>query len=272
MNVLRDLFAAAVRETPPDLGLVCTLIAAEVNGDIEVTGELSNLDAFAALARSVVDDHPATPPGQAEALRIALGEQAGFAGFADDYDDLRSSLLPDVLRRRRGLPILLTIVWLEVARRLEIPAYPIALPGHVIAGIGDPLGEHVLVDPFRGGRTLTVHDAAQLVRATGASFSRDLLAPTAPEELLLRVLANIRTLGTRLHDPRVRLWAVELSMLLPRHPSVMRRERGELLVRRGDFLDGARELESYADQISSAEPAAADAARLAARMARARLN
>jgi regulator of sirC expression with transglutaminase-like and TPR domain len=207
----------------------------------------------------------------AEALRASLGLRAGFSGTAEDYDDLRSSLLPAVLRRRRGLPILLSVVWLEVARRLGLPAYPVGLPGHIVVAIGSP-ADNVLVDPFAGGRLITVHEAAEKVRATGTPFTRAHLAPLPPVDLLTRVLTNIRVLAARADSPRTRLWAVELSLLMPRASATLRRERGEILVRLGDFLGGAADLAEFADAVASVEPAAAAAARHAALAAGARLN
>ena len=65
---------------------------------------------------------------------------------------------------------------------------------------------------------------------------------------------------------------MELSLLLPRHPLGLRRERGELLVRTGDHLGGAAELEAWAEVVESADPEAAEAARRGARLARSRLN
>jgi regulator of sirC expression with transglutaminase-like and TPR domain len=265
------LFAAAVREEPVDLAVACGLIALMAEPGTDVTDELAALDAFAALARPLL--HEATgPAAQAAALEEALGKQAGFAGFTEDYADLQASLLPAVLRRRRGLPILLAVVWLEVARRLGVAAYPIALPGHVVVGIGDPAGEHVIVDPFRGGRLLTVHDAAERVRAAGASFRHEQLAPTTSLALLLRVLANIRLLAGEQDDTLTRLWATRLSLAVPGHPASLRRELGEILGRRGDYLGGARELDAFADAVDPVEPAAAATARRNAQMLRARLN
>jgi hypothetical protein len=261
----RGRFAEVVRSEPLDLGLACLLVGGEVDPFLDVDSSLALLDALAAAAR------PAVPrvgvPARAERLRVALGEQAGFAGFAEDYQDLRSSLLHEVLRRRRGLPLLLSVVWLEVAARLDVPAYAAALPGHVVVGIGDPEDEHVLVDPFAGGRVLTPQDVAQRGGVVGL---------LDPPELLLRLLTNIRALASRqppsLDVARTRLWAAELSLLLPRHPLELRRERGELLVRLGAHLDGAHELETFALAVDEVDAAAADAARREARLARAQLN
>ncbi|MDP9436761.1 MAG: transglutaminase-like domain-containing protein, partial [Actinomycetota bacterium] len=219
----------------------------------------------------------APPAAAAEGLRLALGERAGFAGSAEDYADLRSSLLHEVVQRQRGLPLLLSVVWTEVAARIDVPAYAVALPGHVVVGVGDPDDEHVLVDPFAGGRLLSVADADALVRtATGRALQPDDLRPAAPEDLLLRLLTNVRALTTRqdrlLESSRTRLWAVELSLLLPRAPLSLRRERGELLVRLGGHLAGADELEDYADVVAQVDEREAEQARRGARLARSRLN
>ncbi|MCK9893701.1 transglutaminase-like domain-containing protein [Frankia sp. AgB32] len=235
--------------------------AAQAGSGGDPVGRLGEVGRFGSL----------TPRSAAEALHEALGLDAGFGGSEEDYTDLRSSLLPDVLRRRRGLPILLSVVWLEVARRLGVAAYPVGLPGHVIVAVGTP-EDYVLVDPYDAGRLLTIHDAAAKVRAAGAAFNRSQLAPMEPHDVLARILGNVRVLGARTDAPRTRLWAVELSLLLPHHPTNLRRERGELRVRLGDFLGGARDLTAFADTVAAVEPTAAAAARQAAAAARARLN
>jgi len=273
----RARFAEVVRSEPVDLGLACLLVGGEVESDLDVDESLAVLDALAAAARPLIA--PGSPPAVvAEGLRVALGEHAGFAGFAEDFEDVRSSLLHEVLRRGRGLPLLLSIVWMEVAARLDVPAYAIALPGHVVVGLGEAEDEHVVVDPFAGGRVLSPDALAERVQLmTGRPLTHDDLAPVPAADLLIRLLTNIRLLTAR--QPRglivaaTRLWAVELSLLLPRHPADLRRERGELMVRLGDFLGGARELETYAQVADDVDDdVAAGAARSEARLARAQLN
>jgi regulator of sirC expression with transglutaminase-like and TPR domain len=269
----RRRFADVVRAEPVDLGLACLLVGAEVEPTLDVDEPLADLDALAAAARAAVP-RGASPAAVAEGLRTVLG---AFAGSADDYDDVRSSLLHEVLRRRRGLPLLLSVVWVEVAARLDVPAWPVGLPGHVVVGIGDPDDAHVHVDPFGGGRLLGGSDLEALVQlSTGAGVQPAQLRPVPPNDLLLRLLTNIRVLTARqppsLDAARTRLWAVELSLLLPRHPLELRRERGELLVRLGDHVGGATELEDYALAAEDGDAEAAETARREARQARARLN
>jgi regulator of sirC expression with transglutaminase-like and TPR domain len=203
----------------------------------------------------------------AAALHRVLGVGHGFHGTPGDYQRLSSSLLQDVLRRRRGLPILLSVVWIEVARRAGAPVYGVALPGHFAVGLGDPDGEHVLVDPFDGGRLMSRADA-QLLAEGAESFS-----PADPLDVVQRILNNIRAWAAPRPEHRpVQLWTLDLTLLLPRHPAKLRYERAKLLVSMGDFLGGAAEMDSYADVIGTFDPESAAAIRLGARAARAHLN
>lgn len=271
----RAAFAAAVRRDPVDLARACLLLAEEAEPGLDAQAALRRLDALTAAAAEHV--HGRTGPRDlAEGLRRALGDEAGFSGVAQEAGELRSSLLHHVLRRRRGLPILLSVVWLEVARRLGVPAHGVGLPGHFVVGVGEP-GRAQLVDPFHGGRLLGVDEADAQVRALGGRrLAPGDLDPTPADALLLRVLTNIRALSAR-PDPslvltRTHLWSVELALLLPRHPAALRRERGEVLAQLGRFAEAADELSAYAEAVRPVDAEAARVVALAARAARARLS
>lgn len=250
----RARFAEVVRSDPVDLALACLLIGTEVEPELALEPYLAELDRLAAA----VD--PSRPP--VEGLRAVLG---GFTGDGQDYGDLRSSLLHEVLSRRAGLPILLSVVWLEVARRRGIDADGIGLPGHFIVRIdgrtaGSPGSGYV--DPFSGGAGFDVSKVAP-----------EYLRPWQAPQTLLRILTNIRVWAGEVPDrARTRLWAVELSLLLPHHPADLRHERGVLLAAGGDFLAGAAELDAYADAVATTDASAAARVRQQALAARARLN
>lgn len=213
------------------------------------------------------------PHNWVAALSSLLGESCGFHGTPGCYQRLESSLLHEVLRRRRGLPILLSVVWMEVARRAGAPVYGLALPGHFVVGFGDP-EQPVMADPFAGGRLLTGPDAELLVvGTTGAPLDPSMMTPAGPLEIVLRILNNVRAwAAARPERTDVALWAVELSLLLPSHPARLRFDRAQLLVQRGDFLMGAAEMDAYADVVSAVEPATAAAIRRTAHAARSMLN
>lgn len=243
---LRRRFAQEARSERPDLATLCLLVGAEADGTLDEAG----LDAAQVELDRLAGElpfRPGTPRAWAVALRDLLGERYGFHGVAADYQRLESSLLHEVVRRRRGLPILLSVVWLEVARRAGAPVYGVALPGHFVVGFGGesaaasgpgsaPLGERVLVDPYDGGRLLSGTDAEALVAgATGAELRASMLEPAAPLDVVARVLNNIRAwAAARPEQSAVGLWAVELALLLPAHAARLRYERAVLLVQRGD--------------------------------------
>ncbi|MDQ1713920.1 MAG: hypothetical protein QOE45_3370 [Frankiaceae bacterium] len=256
----RRRFAENIRSGAPDLALACLLIGAEVLPDLDVAASLAALDALADAGRPhlAAGDPPAV-------LRRALADEAGFRGYGDDYGDLRASLLHEVLRRRRGLPILLSVVYLEVAWRLGLPAAGVGLPGHFLVDVGG-----TLLDPFYGGRLVS---RAETSARLGAALTDADYEPWSVPAIVTRVLTNVRA-GATGHGKnlRTRLWAVELAMLVPSHDAALRRERGEILIQLGDYVAAAAELESYAEAVEPVDPEAADHALRAARMSRARLS
>ena len=229
----RERFRAIVRgpDVDADLELACLLIAADFMPEFDEAAIERWLGVLDALARTVpAEGDPVSR------LRSALGHFHGDAGV---YDDLRASLLPEVLLRRRGLPILLSIVWVAVARRAGLPAWGLGLPGHYVVGVGDPAGAYELIDPFSGGAPVR---HPQRLPESGPGP----VQPWGAVATLARVLANIRRWADRPDRVRAHLRAVELAMLLPNQQEALRRERGRLLIRCGDFLGGAQELEAYA--------------------------
>jgi len=298
----RARFAEEARAERPDLVLLCLLIGFEA-GLGEMTGlggpgegaapavdpldaalapslrALGQLGALTAAALTAAGHPPGGPDGPpdpactAGLLAGALGGSADLRGGPAAYRRLESSLLHQVLRTGRGLPITLSVVWVQVGRSLGLPVYGVALPGHFVVGVGDPDGEYVLVDPFRGGRLLGPADAEALVAEAGYPLQPEMLRPAEPLDIVLRVLGNIRNwAAARPEHARTQLWATELSLLLPRHPAQLRLERGELLVKTGRFTEGATELESYAEILDAFDPESAQRVRLEARAARHRLN
>lgn len=269
---LRRRFAAEARAERPDLATLCLLAGAAGDGALDDAGldaAQIELDRLAGL----LPYRPGGPRAWALALAGLLGERCGFRGSAADYQRLESSLLHRVLERRRGLPILLSVVWMEVARRAGAPVYGVALPGHFVVGFG-PAEEQVLADPFDGGRVLSGSDAETLVAgATGGPLEPGMLRPADPLDVVLRVLNNVRAwAAARPERSDVALWAIELSLALPSHPARLRYEWAQLLVLRGEFLRGAAELEAYAEVVAGVDDSAAERVRRQAGAARARLN
>jgi regulator of sirC expression with transglutaminase-like and TPR domain len=174
---------------------------------------------------------------KARLLARVLAEELGFAGDEDDYYDPRNVLLGPLLERRKGMPILLSVLWMEVGRRAGIPVAGIGLPGHFIVRIGPPPG--TLADPFAGGVPLTVDDCRRKVKALAggrvpwrAEYLRQMEIPA----LLERVLRNLSGCRGRSGDEAGRFRAVTfLSALRPDEPEnlLSRAELAEELGVRG---------------------------------------
>jgi regulator of sirC expression with transglutaminase-like and TPR domain len=145
---------------------------------------------------------PGTPAAQARACAEVLGERHGFAGDRRHYDDPANSMLDIVLERRRGLPILLSVVYAESARRAGIPLAGVGLPGHfVVAHFGG--AEPLLLDPFAGGRPL------------GRDVPAAHLRPWGPHEIALRMLNNLLGSYQRRGDVGAAIRAASMRLALP---------------------------------------------------------
>jgi len=184
-------------------------------------------------------------PEPLSALLEVLFVEEGYQGETVEYDDPNNSFLDVVVDRRRGLPIALSLLTCEVARRTGLPAHGIAFPGHFLVGVpadlaGEP--ELVVVDPFHGGRLLTP-DALeeQLFRLTGQRLELTVehLRPAQPAAVLTRMLQNLRGSYLRRQDPECLLRVISRQILLRPNDAMLYAERAQL---RRDLLDreGAR--------------------------------
>jgi len=167
-------YVTVVRRREPALDELALALAAEFR-EVDEARALMALDM---LGQEVERAAAGTPEEQAEACRRVLAERHGFAGDRQDYDHPDNSMLDMVLERRAGLPILLSVVWVSVARRANVPLAGIGLPGHYVVG---HFGSRppLLLDPFAGGGPVEGEFAAPLVR------------PWGPHETALRMLNNL---------------------------------------------------------------------------------
>ena len=175
-----------------DLARAALAIARWEYPGLDVDAYLERLNA---LARGVDGARRSTDPvGRLHRLREYLFVEQGFAGNREDYYDPRNSFLNDVLDRRQGIPITLSLVLVEVGKRLGIAVEGIGLPGHFIAGarLGD---SQILLDPFNAGALLTPEACEELVgRALGrkVALKPENFAGVTRRQFLARMLANLK--------------------------------------------------------------------------------
>ena len=193
-------FAELAAAPDPPLDALALALAAEFR-EVDAAGALSRLDALGAELAQATAAMPATPEAQARACTELLGAVHGFTGDRERYDDPRNSMLDLVLARRRGLPILLSVVYLEVARRAAVPLAGLNLPGHFVVG---HLGATppIVLDPFAG-------------RVVGAALEERPTPPARPAEIGLRMLTNLVGSFERRGDLGAAIRAADLRLALP---------------------------------------------------------
>jgi regulator of sirC expression with transglutaminase-like and TPR domain len=263
----RQRFTALSRRADGDIDLAeaALLIASEEYPGLDVDGHLATLDALAERVRRCVDVRQRTAersdPDEASvaALHQVLFEEEGFAGAQqNEYYQPRNCFLNDVLERKRGMPILLSLVYCEVARRAGMDAVGIALPFHFIAEFR---GAHtsVLVDPYDGGTRLTRDGCADLVARIGGAavqLSPEHFRPAARKQILARILNNLKGGYLRRGALRKALAAVERILLVS--PSLDQvRDRGIILMHLDQPGPAWFDLNLYAQQAEGAPDAAA---------------
>jgi regulator of sirC expression with transglutaminase-like and TPR domain len=174
-----------------DLVEAALLVAADFRPELDAAAVRAQLDGLAEAARDPVLS-AWSDTARIEALNRFLFVDQRFRGNSEQYEDPANSLLPDVLERRTGLPILISLVYLEVGRRLGLPVEGIGFPGHFLVRWRGK--EDVLIDAFNG-RVLSDEAATALLReALGrdAVWSRAELREITPHAFLVRMLANLK--------------------------------------------------------------------------------
>lgn len=188
-------------DAPIELDATALLIARDEYPDLDVERCREMLDRLADAARPHLG---ITFETRVEGLCRFLFREAGFSGNQSAYYDPRNSYLNDVLDRRTGIPITLSLLAMAVGERLGIRIRGVALPGHFVA-MADEGRQRVVFDPFDGGRRLSGADCEALVRGAAGvemTLTLDDLAPAAPGTIILRMLMNLKGAYVRAGDFR----------------------------------------------------------------------
>jgi regulator of sirC expression with transglutaminase-like and TPR domain len=253
-----ERFAQLVRRPPDEVPLdeTALLIAKHAHPDLDLAVPLAELDRLAADV----------PGASAADVATALFGDGGLAGNSVDYGDPRNSYLDDVLARRLGIPISLSVVMIEVGRRLGVRVYGVGMPGHfLVQPAGDP---DVWFDPFHGGRRLDEAGCRELYEAMGFEppFTIDLLRAVDTRSILSRMLANLQQTFMR-REPASLPWAVRLKLRVPGLLPGERRQLAGLLGGVGRFIEAAAELDAVATELEGddAEQVKRDAVALRSR-------
>lgn len=232
----RQLVADPAAQPPLDEG---ALLVAAVGTGADVDAGLARLDELAAAAHGA--------RAGAGVLADHLFVQEGFAGNTGDYQDPRNSFLPEVMERRVGIPITLSVLMIEVGRRLGVGLHGVGMPGHFLVGVDAEPG--TFVDPFHAGAVLDVEGCrARFAALQGpmAPFRPEYLAPTPTRAVLLRMLTNLRQTYVARRSPEA-AWVVTLQLAFPELGPDDRAAIADVLGSVGAYTDAAAVLDRLAE-------------------------
>ena len=203
-------FAALAADPAARLDALALALAAELR-PVDTDAALAWLDELAGEVREVA----ASTGGELATLRFVLAERHGFTGAEEEYDHPDHSMLDLVLERRRGLPIALSVVYVETARRAGIALDGVGLSGHYVVGQFRPGSAPVLLDPFRAGNPIAAPNPLEV-------------RPWTAHETALRMLNNLVGSYTRRNDLGRAIRTAEMRLELSPEPTLREALAAEL--------------------------------------------
>ena len=258
-SLARQQFEQAVKFSNPkiDVARAALYLAQEEYPDLDVEQYVTLLD-------DIAEDVKAQLPSEAYPLRIIkcinqhLYETVGFRGNQVDYYDPENSYFNRVLDRKMGIPITLSLVYLEIARRLDFPMVGINMPGHfLIRPAVDDM--EVFVDPFNNGDVLFRQDCQEkLVQLYGDEMELrpEFFEVVSPRLFLARMLRNLKGIYLQQDEWEQALAAVDRILLLLPDELMEQRDRGLICYQIGDWIEARHDLDHYLDCCPDAEDSA----------------
>ena len=228
-------FAAITRGSDSHVDLVRAALAIGDLVDPSLDDDIarSALETLAERVRVELGD-ASSPTVVAARVCAVLFDDEGFAGDVDDYYHPRNSSLAAVLARRRGMPILLSVLYIEVARRVGLEVQGVGAPGHFLVKYNDGRQDRYL-DPYNGGRPVPTSELrATLHQAlAGASSADAYLEAVTKRQILARILINLKNSYLRRSDPAGALRAIDYLLAMSPWDLDEVRDRGLLLAELG---------------------------------------
>lgn len=252
----RQYFYREIHQAEKNINLAkaALYIAQEEYSDLDPEEYLNALDT---MAEEIAERLPSElyPLRVIQCINNYLYEDLGFTGNNDDYYDPRNSYLNQVIERRTGIPITLSLVYLEIAQRIDFPMVGIGMPGHFLIR-PDFQDVGIYVDAFNEGEILFKQDCEQRlsqIYQQPVTLSPNLLEPVTPRRFLSRMLMNLKMIYLNRGEWQKALASIERILLLfPGTPTELR-DRGLLYYQIGDLASACQDLESYLIQVPNAE-------------------
>jgi regulator of sirC expression with transglutaminase-like and TPR domain len=242
-----------------NLAEAALLVAAEEYRDLDIAAYLARLDDMAAtLKRRLRPD--ISPADTIVALNRFLFDELGFTGNAADYYDPRNSFLNEVLDRKRGIPLTLALVYIEIGRRIGLPVQGIAFPAHFL--VKCPLREGtVVLDPYAKGISLSLEELKQRIKSLRhgveppRSVMAEMLATASNKDILVRMLRNLKGIYSHHKEWMRALAATDRIISVMPDLAEEYRDRGMIYLNLECFRAALFDLQSYLKMLPVANDA-----------------
>jgi len=252
-------------EAKIDLGRAALAIAATDYPDLDIDIYLARIDQLAADAQARLGSETDVHRTLA-VLNDVLFQEHGFRGNHENYFDPRNSFLNEVLDRRTGIPISLSVLYMEVAQKIGLPLQGVGFPGHFLVKYKG-VNEEIVIDPFNQGEIRSRKNLEKMLdRLYGGkiSFDPEFLAATTKKQILRRMLNNLEVIYLRQDDLTKGLSVVEHLLVLDPASAQDIRDRGIIYLRLECFKQALEDLKTYLSLAPQAEDAEAIRDQLAA--------
>jgi len=237
-----------------DLTEAALVIALEEYPSLQLDRYLERIDEWGEAIRERIEGSTDIDRIVSEINRF-LFEQEGFHGEADDYYDPRNTYLNEVLDRHAGLPIALSILYIEISRRVGIDMAGVSLPGRFLVKVTGPWGE-ILIDPFDGGRVLTSMECQLIldrVYGGGVRLSEHHLRATTRRDVLGRVLSHIKAIHQARGEAERVIADIDRLLMLDHDDPYELRERGLVAMKLHRYREAIESLEAYLERAPHAD-------------------
>ncbi len=246
--------AVKCQDNEIDLGRAALVIAQMEYPDLEVEPYLKRMDRLATVIKDLVGDEESVFRLLA-CINIVLFKQEGFQGNRSNYYDPKNSFLNDLIDRKMGIPITLSVLYQEVARRAGLTLHGVGFPGHFLLKHIDH-EEEIIIDPFNGGEVRSDAELQSLldeIYPGKAVLKFEFLSPVSKRQILKRMLINLRGIYLHQGDFLRCLSVEERLVILEPNPVREYRDRGLLHLRLKNFPQALEDLETYLRLASDAK-------------------
>jgi regulator of sirC expression with transglutaminase-like and TPR domain len=236
-----------------DLAKAALLIARTEYPQLDLAPQMARLDR---MADGVAGDPSRSPLVNIRALNHRLFDVEGLRGNEEEYDDPRNSFLNDVLERKKGIPITLSLVYTEVARRSRLPVVGVGFPGHFLVKYLTP-GASIVIDPYHCGVILTNQDCVERLKqhfGEEAKLKPEFLDASTPRQILARMLNNLKGSYFRRRNYARVLTMIEMSLAINPDSGADVRDRGMVHFTMGRYSEAAADLKAYLSLASPTDP------------------